>query len=463
MARRINTPNRAVNLWGAGKDGFRSGNKAAFINPTENSADFMNMLQEELAAIVESTGLALDPANNAQVLLAIQKMIESRAGNYVLDTGAANAYVVALSPAITAYTAGLIVSVKILNGNTGPSTLNAGAGVIPLVNDVNGALAPGDAPTGCVIEAVYDAVANKFIVSSLLQSQGDARYLQINNTTAGLVETFGPPGGALNRRYVDITALIGLQYNGAAINAEWCTFNNTGWNGANFAVRDVIGACYVQGMTDGGQFFMGFAASAAAGTTPVWGIPVIIDLANGYDNIVKPGTAVDFLGTTAPPGYLARPLAATNVNVSAYPALASAIGINWGNGATTAAGAFAIGTMYIIVTIGTTNYTLIGAASNTVGTVFAATGVGAGTGTAATQFGLPVAPADYADVAANANIGTQSVGAIIAHTHTYSSMSVAGTMASAGATGGNLGVATGSTGGIANLAAGVRVLKCVKY
>jgi len=56
---------------------------------------------------------------------------------------------------------------------------------------------------------------------------------------------------------------------------------------------------------------------------------------------------------------------------------------------TITAGAFVIGTTYQITAIGTTNFTLIGAASNTVGLVFKATGVGTGTGTAVT------APAEF--------------------------------------------------------------------
>lgn len=47
------------------------------------------------------------------------------------------------------------------------------------------------------------------------------------------------------------------------------------------------------------------------------------------------------------------------------------------------AGAFVIGTTYEIMSIGTTDFTLIGATANTVGLTFTATGVGAGTGTAA--------------------------------------------------------------------------------
>lgn len=51
-------------------------------------------------------------------------------------------------------------------------------------------------------------------------------------------------------------------------------------------------------------------------------------------------------------------------------------------GQTYSAGSFNIGTPYTIVSIGTTDFTLIGAASNTVGVSFTATGVGTGTGTA---------------------------------------------------------------------------------
>jgi hypothetical protein len=49
------------------------------------------------------------------------------------------------------------------------------------------------------------------------------------------------------------------------------------------------------------------------------------------------------------------------------------------------AGSFIVGSTYTINTIGTTNYTLIGATSNAVGVSFIATGVGAGSGTATEQ------------------------------------------------------------------------------
>lgn len=62
------------------------------------------------------------------------------------------------------------------------------------------------------------------------------------------------------------------------------------------------------------------------------------------------------------------------------PSLAAASAVT----ATVAAGSFVTGTTYTIATLGSTNFTAIGAASNTVGIGFVATGPGAGTGTATT-------------------------------------------------------------------------------
>jgi len=57
--------------------------------------------------------------------------------------------------------------------------------------------------------------------------------------------------------------------------------------------------------------------------------------------------------------------------------------LTWGN--LTIAGNFIVGKSYKIVSAGNTNFTLVGAANNTVGTIFTATGIGVGTGTAALQ------------------------------------------------------------------------------
>lgn len=55
---------------------------------------------------------------------------------------------------------------------------------------------------------------------------------------------------------------------------------------------------------------------------------------------------------------------------------------------TTTAGAFVVGTEYKIITVGSTDFTLIGATDSEIGTVFTATGVGAGSGTATTDISV---------------------------------------------------------------------------
>ena len=62
-------------------------------------------------------------------------------------------------------------------------------------------------------------------------------------------------------------------------------------------------------------------------------------------------------------------------------------------GSTVTAGSFVIGNQYSILTIGTTDFTTIGASANTIGIAFVATGVGSGTGTAQVTTWASAAPA----------------------------------------------------------------------
>jgi len=72
-----------------------------------------------------------------------------------------------------------------------------------------------------------------------------------------------------------------------------------------------------------------------------------------------------------------------NIPSSAQPPIINdASSISYEQGAFTVAGNFIVGGTYLITSLGTTNFTSIGATSNTVGIYFIATGVGSGTGTA---------------------------------------------------------------------------------
>lgn len=77
--------------------------------------------------------------------------------SYQTDTGTANAYVVSPRIAVTAYTAGLQISFKAGNANTGASTLNvSGLGTKSIVKNVSTALAAGDILANQIVTVVYD-------------------------------------------------------------------------------------------------------------------------------------------------------------------------------------------------------------------------------------------------------------------------------------------------------------------
>ena len=80
--------------------------------------------------------------------------------DYVVDTGAADAYVIAPSPAISAYAAGQIFSFKAANTNTTISTVNVNGVGAKTIKKQNGAvdLAAGDIVVGQIVQIEYDGI-----------------------------------------------------------------------------------------------------------------------------------------------------------------------------------------------------------------------------------------------------------------------------------------------------------------
>jgi hypothetical protein len=98
------------------------------------------------------------------------KLQQDRVTHYP-DTGAADAYVVTMAPAITAYADGLSLRVVIANTNTGASTLNVngiGARAIKLFNNTDPAA--GDITAGDICVLVYQSSLSAFIMISQSRS-----------------------------------------------------------------------------------------------------------------------------------------------------------------------------------------------------------------------------------------------------------------------------------------------------
>lgn len=78
--------------------------------------------------------------------------------NYIADSGAANAYVAILTPALAAYTAGVLVQFKATNANTTASTVNVNGLGVKTIKKGGGAtdLASGDIAAGMIVQLEYD-------------------------------------------------------------------------------------------------------------------------------------------------------------------------------------------------------------------------------------------------------------------------------------------------------------------
>ena len=119
----------------------KSGSNAATGN--------LNIGSNRLTAVADGT---------AKTDAATVNQIQSNAPAYqATDTGTANAHVIALSPAITAYASGQKVTFKSGSANTTASTLNVnGLGVKAIKKLHDQDVASGDIESGSIVTAVYD-------------------------------------------------------------------------------------------------------------------------------------------------------------------------------------------------------------------------------------------------------------------------------------------------------------------
>jgi hypothetical protein len=69
---RINSATKAVDLYGAGKHGFKDGNLGLSITPTDLNAAWFNGVQEELLAAIEAAGIVPAAATRNQLVLALR-------------------------------------------------------------------------------------------------------------------------------------------------------------------------------------------------------------------------------------------------------------------------------------------------------------------------------------------------------------------------------------------------------
>lgn len=72
--RRISTSTRVVDKFGAGKDGFTNGDPVGGVASTDLEDVWFDHVQEEIATVIESAGMALDSSNRGQLLAALFRL-----------------------------------------------------------------------------------------------------------------------------------------------------------------------------------------------------------------------------------------------------------------------------------------------------------------------------------------------------------------------------------------------------
>jgi hypothetical protein len=136
----------------------------SLINKTQDLYDkSLNLSVENATAEViearkgkETLGEQIDNINS-QLNDKLSNTDYVRGEGYATDTGIANAYVITLNPAPTAYVAGQSFKFKATNANTGTSTLNVnGLGAKTIKKNSNVNLVAGNILAGQIVTAVYD-------------------------------------------------------------------------------------------------------------------------------------------------------------------------------------------------------------------------------------------------------------------------------------------------------------------
>lgn len=151
--------------------------------------------------------------------------------DYVVDTGATNAYVITPSPAIAAYATGQIFTFKSTNTNTLTSTLNVNAKGAVTIQRQGVALGAGDIISGQIYMVEYDGT-NFQLISA------------INTTPSGAIQMFAGAAAPTGWVLCDGTSYLRATYPVlfAAIGTTFGTADGTHFNVPDMRGRAPIGA-----------------------------------------------------------------------------------------------------------------------------------------------------------------------------------------------------------------------------
>lgn len=226
-------------------------------NPT------LSLASNELIEVVASGSTWWVVARGNSSGVASVALVQSGAATFGTDTGTANTYVVAFTPAITARTEGQILSFKANTSNTGACTINDGVAVVPLVGGAHSALQGGEIVAGgdCLVQWNSTVGSGSYVLiecgggaeqvgaatksnHAMRLGQAVGRLIAIQVITA--TGTYTPTTGATTAR---ITVIGGGAAGGTAGATTSGTVAGAGGGGAGGVGQSTVSVSSISGTT----------------------------------------------------------------------------------------------------------------------------------------------------------------------------------------------------------------------
>lgn len=156
----------------AGAIGNSAGTISVVIGQAYGTTNLLvNPRYNQVPTTLQKSGLASTTALSGTNLVVSQQDLQKGTVIYGASVVGTDAYAFTATPAISAYSAGMIFRVLLDVGNTGPATLAIGTGgVKAIVKNGNTALVTGDLLAGQMIEVAYQAANDNFQLVSPIAS-----------------------------------------------------------------------------------------------------------------------------------------------------------------------------------------------------------------------------------------------------------------------------------------------------
>ena len=245
--------------------------------------------QEGTAPLAWNAGDAVKMLPTAGTMQALMQVQQSQAGapNYALDTGTVNSYAATLNPVVSTRIPGLVVRILAATANTGPSTLNLGAGSGAIINPDGTPLGTGAIVAGGIFE-VFDDGTNYQLISANNQAAssagadttGDFKWRPTSETITGYVvanaTTIGnASSNATQLANVSASALFAWHWNNFS-NTQCPVFTSAGaptTRGVS-AAADFAANKAIQVYDKRGKGCIGVDTMGGGATTRLTGVPV---------------------------------------------------------------------------------------------------------------------------------------------------------------------------------------------